>query len=260
MDIAQASVEFEIRYYLWAQTKVAEEIEASFPHYWLFKGGSARKGYQFIKQLGRREQEIFASGVLKRYHNHAAKALGETISAEEQSLFNRFLQFAPMPSDFQKEMIARKKKGEKIKFVSKRKLQKAMTAAFQKAFDRHGLEIVPFAGDPIPLFRIKCCGWIVQTNFDFGRTQSLIRYDHVIVSEQKFDHPTTPGVTAPVLMLANALGWIKFLNISWEYLMDEDVEPACDSVITQCREFFDELPKLLKGLERDNVTGNSWGI
>lgn len=254
MNITQAALEFQIRYYLWAQSKVAEEISESFPHYWLFKGGSSWKGYHFIKQLGRREQEVFAAALLKRYHRNAAKALGETLSVEERSLFDKFLAFSLMPSDFEKEIRARKQKGEKIEFVSKRKLQKAMIAAFQNAFNRRGLETIRRESDSNPLFRMKCCGWIVQTNFDFGRTRSLINYDHLIVSEERFSHPTTPGVTAPVLVLANALGWIKFLNTTWEYLMDQDVEPACDSVVTFCREFFDELPKLLKGLEREKVT------
>jgi hypothetical protein len=254
MNIEQASLEFHIRYYRWAKSKAHEEVNESFPHFWLFKGGVTWQEYNYMRQLERNKQYAYAMANVKHAHRYAAKALGEPLSGEEEALLDRARMIKLQPSDLEKELAARRRMGEKIKFASKRRLQKAMIAAFQRAFDPAGLETSELPGYPVPFLKMKCCGWIVQTNFTFGRTQSLIEYDHLICSEERFPHPTTPGVDAPVLVLAIRLCWIWLCVMKWEYLMEEDVEPACDSVVALCRELFDELPRLLKGLERENVT------
>jgi hypothetical protein len=49
--------------------------------------------------------------------------------------------------------------------------------------------------------------------------------------------------------------WLGITSqIQWEYLTDEDVDPAYDAVIKHCRHFVDVLPKLLKGLECEKIT------
>ena len=59
-------------------------------------------------------------------------------------------------------------------------------------------------------------------------------------------------------ILASFISFSAWLGITsqieWEYLMDEDVDPACDAVIKHCRHFLEVLPKLLKGLEFENIS------
>jgi hypothetical protein len=44
---------------------------------------------------------------------------------------------------------------------------------------------------------------------------------------------------------------------AWEiYLIEQDVELACDETFKYCRRFFEAAPKLLKGLEFENITAN----
>jgi len=253
MNISKATREFRIRRYLWAKMKMADEIREGFPHFRAFKGGMTWKECAFMTRLSTRDQGIFVGGQLKQYYRDAAAALGESISVEERALLDRSRAFIQVPSPLQKELAARRRLGESVKFASKRKLLKATTAAFTKAFDDRGLEVLNLQGYPSPFFNMRCSGWIVQTSFEFGRSQSLIAYNHLIASEDRISHPTTPGVTAPALVLDFMLCWIGFCHMQWEYLTDADVEPACDSVVTLCREFFDELPALLHGLERDKV-------
>ena len=62
------------------------------------------------------------------------------------------------------------------------------------------------------------------------------------------DHTVT--FPAPILAM---FAWTNICPIQWEYLLDEDVGPACDCAVELCREFFDALPKLLSGIERDKV-------
>jgi hypothetical protein len=252
MNISPKRTEFQIRRYLWAKLKAAEEVREEFPHFWLFKGGASWQYYQFMRKLKKGELELFVSALLKRWHRDAAVALGEKASIEENALEEQFFRFRER-SPFERELAARKRRGETIKFASKRKVQKVMIASFKKAFGGQGLEVTDMYGYDSPLLRMKFSGWIVQTNFDFGRTRSLINYNHLIASEERISHPATPGCTAPALVLDCMICWIGLGRMEWEYLMDADIEPACDSVITLCREFFDELPRLLKGLERETV-------
>jgi len=252
MNFTQAQQEFRIRHYRWAKFRAAEEISEEFPHFWLFKGGLSWKRYHFMRELNEDEQKLFVSASLKRSHRYAAAGLGETTSAEEKALEERYFSIRER-SPFEKELAARRRMGEKTKFASKRKVQRAMLSSFEGAFGYLGLEAARHVGQESSHVPMKFGGWIVQTSFYFGRSQSLIDYNHVIASEEQIRHPTTPGVTGPALLLANALCWINLGKMEWDYLTDTDVEPACDSVITLCREFFGELPKLLGGLEPKNI-------
>ena len=47
--------------------------------------------------------------------------------------------------------------------------------------------------------------------------------------------------------------WLGIGQTEWNRLMNEDVDSACDAVIEHCRHFFAVAPKLLKGLELENV-------
>ena len=41
---------------------------------------------------------------------------------------------------------------------------------------------------------------------------------------------------------------------AWEYLVDEDVDAACDVAVKFCGHFFEVAPKLLKGIEMDKIS------
>jgi hypothetical protein len=113
-------------------------------------------------------------------------------------------------------------------------------------------------GDPSLAFEMKCCGWILTTHFWFGRSASLINYSHSIASEKDFEQQGSNGKYMAPLVRASGISLSAWLGIAsqieWEYLMDEDVDPACDSVIKQCRHFVEVLPKLLKGFEFEKIT------
>jgi hypothetical protein len=254
MDLLKAREEFQVRHYLWAKSKAAEEINEGFPHFWLFKGGVSWKFYQFVRNLERREQELLVAAKLKRSHRYAVATLGEMTSGEERAVEEQWFKFNAKLSDLERDIAIRRRRGEVIRFVSKRKLQQAMVSSFGKAFGHLELGAWENIGHESSYVRFKCSDWVVHTAFYFGRTRSLINFSHAIVSEDRIRHPTTPGVTGPALLLANALCWIWLARMEWDYLTGTDIEPACDSIVSLCREFFDELPKLLRGLEREKIT------
>ena len=48
--------------------------------------------------------------------------------------------------------------------------------------------------------------------------------------------------------------WLGISRSEWHYLTEEEIEPTCAVVVKLCAHFFEVLPKLLKGLECENVT------
>ena len=99
--------------------------------------------------------------------------------------------------------------------------------------------------------------WIVHTAFWFGRKESLISYNHNITSEDTITHPDDPRIYGPALALARGLCWTGLTPIQWVYLRPEDVEPACASVVDLCGRFFNVLPELLDGLDRQKISDAS---
>lgn len=259
MIFSKAQQEFQIRYYLWATSEFEKEIDESFPRFRSFKTGAVWGLYQFMQQLDRNEQLTLAHSLLKRFHPNAVRALGESCSDEEKSLRSRLDEFRLAPSGLDVEIGGRRRAGEKIKFMSKRKLLKAMEAKFQSAFGDQCIESEQvLEGDPSLRFRMKCCGWILQTNFWFGRRESVINYSHLIASPTRIKHHMHPEITAPAMLMDQGISFSAWLGITsqiqWEYLMDADVEPVCADVIKLCGHFFEVLPKLLKGLEFEKIT------
>jgi hypothetical protein len=252
VTLEKAKQEFQIRYYLWAISEFEKEIDQSFANLRSFKAGPIWGLHQFMQKLDRDKQLVLAHSLLKRFHPDAVKALGESCSDEESSLRDELDDFRRNSFGLEVEIPARRRAGEKIKFVSKGKLRKIIVARFREAFESQcvKMEIGP---EWDPLFDMKCCGWIISTQLWFGRHESLIEYSHSIVSETRIHHPQNPEITAPAMKLKHRIsfgGWLGICSqTQWEYLMEEDIEPASDAAIKLCGYFFEVAPKLLKGLE-----------
>jgi len=255
MTFSEAKREFDIRYYLWATSEFEKEINESFPTLRLFKAGSAWKTYQFMLKLPQGDQLTLAHSLLKRFHPNAVQSLGETCSMEEASLLSqRGAAFSNIVS-VGEEIRARKNAGEPVKLASKRKLRKVMTAQFKAAFGNECIDLARADEDDEMLrFKMKRAGWFVTTSFYFGRSKPILSYMHGIASEEPLIY--RPGI-GPMVMGAMA-SFNSYLGIAsqteWHYLTEEDIEPACAAALKLCAYFFEVLPKLLKGLECENMT------
>jgi hypothetical protein len=257
MELSEAKLEFEIRYYWWAISEWEKEINESFPNLRLFKAGSFQHLHQFMQNLDKEEHLVLAHALLNRFHSSAVKKLGVITTEEEIALLEKRDKFCG--SSFQNEMEelqARRRAGEKIKFVSKTKLRKIMADKFTKAYGERCVKILGEGWDP--WFEMKFAGWIVPTGFTFGRSESMISYSHSIGSEAKIPIPEfPPEVWPPTMRLGLHISFGSWLGIcnrtQWEHLLTEDVEPACDAVLKLCGRFFDVAPKLLKGLEFETI-------
>jgi hypothetical protein len=221
-----------------------------------------RQQYQFVQQLQKEGQSDIADFWIQRLRNDAANVPGVGFFNDDKSMLsqlNAVLQRVPF--SFEEQVAVRKKAGEKFRFAGKRKLQNVITEKFKSAFGdqctRHDYDDI---GDPNSSFEMKCCGWILSTHFWYGRGRNLINYSHSLTSPTKIHHERYPEITAPVFQLAICISFSAWLGITsqiqWEYLFNEEVEATCDAVIWQCRHFFETAPKLLKGLEFENITAS----
>lgn len=186
----------------------------------------------------------------------AARTLFDTDSTDVDFLSSKLDAFlGSIPQSFEEQVKARMKAGEKIKFVSKKKLQKIVTQKVKDVFGNQ-YEECRFDEGHWTAFDIKCDGWMLQTQFNFGHKpayqQSVLGHWHNICSREKAPHPAMPEVMYPVTHLYRCVRWP--CSWEWEYLTEEDIELACGETFKYCGYFFEAAPRLLKGLEYEKIT------
>jgi hypothetical protein len=261
MTFEKAEQEFQIRYYLWATSEFEKEIDESFPNLRLFKSGSTWTMYRFMQQLDRSDQLSLAHSRLKKFHPEAVKVLDESCSAEEESLRTRLDAFRLVENG--KQFFTSKPSGEKIKFASKSKLRRDILNQFKTAFGSECLDLACVGLDPELDFKMKCCGWILKTHFEFNGRDRQIHYWHSILEKDYGQRNLSSTTNEPHGRAAMEIGgpFISFnswFGISsqtqWSNLMDEDIEIACNTTIKFCSRFSEVAPKLLKGLEFEKIT------
>jgi hypothetical protein len=257
MKFSDAKQEFEIRNYLWSVSESEKEINENFPNLRLFKSGACWELHQFMQQLDRGEQLMLSHGRLKFIHSKILPVLGESISTDESILLDRFLKFGSQFDGVRVPKLG--PTGEKIKFASKSKIKKVIAAKFLDAFGSRCTKI-PTGEHRDIRYEMKVAGWIVYTFFIFSGRAYVLDYDHGIESEETIPNPPfPPELWMSAMRLQDGISFGRWLGLggtSWECLQPEEVEPVCDMVIKFCGQFYDVLPKLLKGLELDKITIN----
>ena len=249
MNLSSARREFHLRYSLWAESESIREIDAGFPILRTFKCGLAWKTFKFLQGLDRAGQLSFARAAVRQYFVRATASVNDALSKSEEGILAKYWNFNPGISDIASEVAAHRRLGKTIRFTSKRNLRAAIVKNFLESFHEQ-CQLPVTTDEPDPWFQMQCCGWEVNTSFWLGRKSAVIRHHHTISNESPIDLETQG---APVL-LANALCWTGLSVLEWEHLTDDDVEPACATVIKVCGQFYDALPSLLKGIELSNIT------
>jgi hypothetical protein len=86
-------------------------------------------------------------------------------------------------------------------------------------------------------------GWVIYTNFWFGRREPLINYDHGIATKSTFAQKGAKGLYHAQFSVGIMLSLCSWLGIcsqtQWEHLLTEDVSVACDALVKHCAHFFE---------------------
>jgi hypothetical protein len=252
MNFSQAKNEFAVRYYLWGEAEFKREIDESFPILRSFKTGRFWKRYRFMERLDKRDQLILASGLLKRSNPDAVQIIGEKFTPDEERLLAQLREFRLNSPDLETDLHAKQQAGEKIKFAGKAKLRRVIIGRFKEAFGSNCIDLAIVGLDPDLNFKMQCCGWRLNTHFEFNGAARQITYFHQISSETAKE---PDGVRAIILGFPSLCGWLGLRgDVEWGYLKENDIQPVCDFVIQRCRHFFEVVPKLLKGIEFEMIT------
>jgi hypothetical protein len=214
-----------------------------------------RDQFQLFKQLRNEGKLSDAKIIFDHICVPPARILCDTDSTDAGFLLSELDAFlGSIPQSFEEQVKAKKRAGEKVKFVSKKKLQKILTQKVKDVFGNQYEECQVDEGHWTS-FDIKCGSWMLQTQFNFGRKpglqQSRLGYWHNICSQKKAPHPAMSEVMYPIAHLCRCVRWP--CSSDWEYLTEEDVELACDETFKYCRRFFEAAPRLLKGLEYEKM-------
>jgi hypothetical protein len=145
-----------------------------------------KEHFQIFKQLRNEGKTSDAEIVFDHGCASAARILCDTDSTDAEFLSAELDTFlGSIPQSFEEQVKARSKAGEKIKFVSKKKLQKILTQKVKDVFGNQYEECRVDEGH-WTAFDIKCDGWMLQTQFNFGRKpgyqQSVLGYWHNVCS------------------------------------------------------------------------------
>ena len=250
MNFLKAQEEFSVRYYLWSIHDFNREIDDGYPYLSSFKSGPGWKLLQFIRTMSRYDKQILMSALLKKFHLKALQSTGDTITSEEVAIRDEFRAFCQLPSLMDEEVLLRKLSGENVAYANRRRLRPKILEQSRRAF---GTDQILFSDSA--RVRTKLCGWILETAFDFGGEADQVRYSHSIISE---DRRKTGG--SPIMSLKRFISLNSWLGLSsqtgWKYVMDEDAELICSTLIKLCTHFVDVAPKLLKGLDFEAITHN----
>ncbi|HVU27980.1 MAG TPA: hypothetical protein VHG71_09620 [Verrucomicrobiae bacterium] len=230
-----------------------------FHAFWSIRG----QFYEF-KQLWNKEKNPDVKFLFDGLCEGAAKIFFDRDSDNSEFLVAELEKFLS-PLSWGEQVKARKLAGEKIKFISKKKLQKIVT---QKGKDFFGNQCEEcrvnegYAGHWTS-FDVKCGGWMITTQFNFGRKpgyqQSVLGHWHNICSQKKTLRPAIPEYGIPEFMdtIAYLCRWVHWpCAWEWEFLTEDDVELACEETFKYCRRFFEAAPKLLKGLDVEGISEN----
>lgn len=254
MTYPEAQTEFLLRLYRWAKAAQEKELLEGFPRFKHLDEELART-FLFFRSLDPRSQMLLARGRLMVRHKEAAKALGEEITLEVQTLMRREEAFRlrQLPGTWEGR-FAQKNEADMPKLATRKQLKKSMLAQFGATFGDQCLPVDPLENKTDPEFRMKYKGWVICTGFNFGRWDPEIGLSqgvwngHWITKEQ------------PTVLFANSLriqmsygAEIGFCS-DWREIAVEDIEPTCAEVIEHCRRMFDALPALLDGLELESLT------
>lgn len=227
-----------------------------FHTFWSFRG----QFYEF-KQVCNEGKNPDVKFLFDGLCEGAAKTLFDRECDNSEFLVAELEKFLS-PLSWEEQVKARKLAGEKIKFISKKKLQKIITQKVRDVFGNQFEECQVDEGHWTS-FDIKCGGWMLQTQFNFGRKpgyqQNVLGYRHNICGQKKELRPPIPeyGIPEhmyPVAHLCRGVRWP--CSWEWEYLTEDDVELACEEMFKHCRYFFEAAPRLLKGLDVEGISEN----
>ncbi len=207
--------------------------------------------FLLVRQL--REDEYIRPEILRMWNPEGNQILGKGWEQEDDLRQKLEAIYKVVPPSRAEEIAARGYAGEKVNRAPRRSFRRTILRRFKEAFGNECFELACVGMDPDLAFKMKCCGWLLTTHFDFtGRSDCQLEYWHSLTSPAAINHH---GQVAAINRFPMSfVGGLGVGKATWEYLEDSEVEPTCEAVLNLCRRFFEVAPNLLKGLHYESLT------
>jgi len=251
MNLEKLQEEFNVRYYLWALEDFEREIDQGFPFLQLFRNESPWCVVTMMSEMDEAERMCFAKSLVKRFHEDAVKTIGETITADERQLCERYFNKA-LQLDTQR-IVTRFKHGASKAgpLASRARIRRLVRNVFSKA-NIHLAEEEDLDG--VITYSNKVGYWEIITRIYTRDRDSQVSYDHAIWSVERVNPVTKwDGKNAlwPI-RLGHSISFLSWLGISgpteWCNLANDDCSLIADAVAKLYFHFLEVAPKLLNGL------------
>lgn len=252
MTYTEAHTEFSIRLYRWAKTALEKEMLEGFPRFQMTKDWSMLR-CRFFQTLNHQSRTVFGQGLLQMRHQNAVKALGEVISTEAEALMRREEAFRSENNAWARASASEASQGMQT-LATRRDLKKAIADHFWAAFGDECLPPDPKDNKGGLQFRMACRGWIIKTEFEFGRWDPEITCVHDVWTGKLITKDE------PQVLFANCLGFqMNYGNeigigSGWEGIGVDNVDRTCLTVVEHCQRMFDIFPELLEELDLQLLT------
>lgn len=247
MTYAEAQTEFSTRLYRWAKGALEREVIEGFPRFQGVKDWS-RLRCLFLQSLDDESRTLFAQHILRMRHQNAAEAFWGEASTKAEVLMrledafrsesNAWVRVSGSDADRTRKTLA-----------SRREIKKAVGDRFRTAFGKDWIRCGSEAGKTGLRYRNEYHGWVVLTEFEFGRWDPEITCVHDIWTGKLITRED------PQVLVANCLGFqMNYGNeigigSGWERIAVDDVDQTCSIVMEHCQRLFDILPMLLESLD-----------
>jgi hypothetical protein len=236
MDIPEATQrlqqvrdQFVVRFYRWAQETSRREFNDGFPYISRIRNLATLQLLNFTESLSEKERALFRSALLKRFHQKAVELMGDSSSAEERAMLQRYSNTVDIQA-WQFEATTRRFRKAEFRKILFNKLRVVLGDPAEIAANRETWNYETHVG----------C-WMVRTEVDTGGRRN-VGYGHTISARE----------TVHLQQHISVLSWMGISSqTDWIYLSDTDSDDAVECLGQLCRQFLSAVPELLDGLSHD---------
>jgi hypothetical protein len=222
---------FAVRYYRWALRDFYSEIAGGFPRIRKVTGLNAWHLLNFMDRLQPGEQQVLATGLVKRWNPLAVALTEEPPNVIELEAVEAFLGWARGEMMPQERETARQRAAGNWRPATRREIRSAVAAEMTPAIGSRQK-----GGSGEVTYVRKLAGVELYTTIDTGARTFALDYAHLIVSNGRRFWPEQISI----------LSWLGVAGMTvWSDIRDVEVGCAVHSLREFCDFFIDALPSLL---------------
>lgn len=236
--------EFAVKFYRWAQGDAEREFSEGFRFLRRIQCTAVTDYLEFVSKLSGNDKRLLRVGLVKRSHRQGVFLAGDSLTAAEQTLTEKYLDRNKMLDPLlgsmrvlgraQEERAKELAAGTKKYQIDRHKLRVALKAKLAPVL---GSSTKNFGGKVLWRYSTAIRKWTVETWLDTGTRLTQFSYSHTV--------SLRPEVR--LVEGTSILAWMGIYSTSWDLLTDADIPMAAALVAEVSSHFLDAMSKLAGG-------------